>query len=45
MASAYDMMTNLKEIFGEQNHAGRQVAIRALLNTKMVEVPQSRIMF
>ena len=37
MASAYDMMMNLKEIFGEQNRAGRQVAMRALLNTKMTE--------
>ena len=31
------MMMNLKEMFGEQNRAGRQVAMRALLNTKMVE--------
>ena len=37
MATAYDMMINLKEMFGEQNHAGRQVAMRALLNTKMAE--------
>ena len=37
MATAYDMMMNLKEIFGEQNRAGRQVAMRALLNTKMAE--------
>ena len=38
MAIAYDMMMNLKEIFGEQNHAGRQVvAMRAILNTKMEE--------
>ena len=37
MATAYDMMMNLKEMFGEQNHAGRQVAMRALLNTKMAE--------
>ena len=37
MATAYDMMMDLKEMFGEQNHAERQVAMRALLNTKMVE--------
>ena len=37
MTTAYDMMMNLKEIFGEQNRAARQVAMRALLNTKMVE--------
>ena len=37
MATAYDMMMNLKEMFGEQNHAGRQVAMRALLNIKMAE--------
>ena len=37
MATAYDMMMNLKEIFGEQNRASRQVAMRALLNTKMAE--------
>ena len=36
MATTYDMMMNLKEIFGEQNRAGRQVAMKAL-NTKMVE--------
>ena len=37
MATTYDMMMNLKEMFGEQNRAGRQVAMRALLNTKMAE--------
>ena len=37
MATAYDMMMNLKEMFGEQNRVGRQVAIKALLNTKMAE--------
>ena len=31
------MIMNLKEMFGEQNRAARQVAIRALLNTKMVK--------
>ena len=37
MATTYDMMMNLKEIFREQNRAGRQVAMKALLNTKMAE--------
>ena len=37
MATAYDIMLNLKEMFGEQNHVGRQVSMRALLNTKMAE--------
>ena len=37
MASAYDMIMNLKEMFGEHNRSGRQVAMRALLNTKMTE--------
>ena len=37
MATAYNMMMNLKEMFGEQNRAWRQVAMRALLNTKMAE--------
>ena len=37
MAIAYDMMMNLKEMFGDQNRAGRKVAMKALLNTKMAE--------
>ena len=37
MATTYDMMMNLKEMFGEQNRAGRQVATKALLNTKMAK--------
>ena len=37
MATAYDMMMNFKEMFGEQNRVGRQVAMRALLNTKIAE--------
>ena len=45
MATAYDMMMNLKEMFGEQNRAGRQVAMKALINTKMAEGTQYRIMF
>ena len=30
-------MFNLKEKFGDQSRAGRQEAMRALLNTKMAE--------
>ena len=37
MATIYDMMLNLKEMFGDQNRAERQVAMKALLNTKMTE--------
>ena len=37
MATAYDIMMNLKEMFGEQNRVGRQVAMRALLNINMAE--------
>ena len=37
MATAYDMMMNLKDMFGEHNRVGRQVAMKALLNTKMAE--------
>ena len=37
MLTAYDIMLNLKEMFGDQNRAGRQVAMKALLNTKMAE--------
>ena len=37
MATAYDIMMNLKKMFGEQNRKGRQVAMRTLLHTKMAE--------
>ncbi|XP_019262041.1 PREDICTED: uncharacterized protein LOC109239900 [Nicotiana attenuata] len=37
MESAYDILENLKEIFGDQNCAAKQTAMKALLNTKMVE--------
>jgi len=37
MVTAYDIMFNLKEMFGEQSRAARQVAMKALLNTKMAE--------
>ena len=45
MATIYDMMLNLKEMFGDQGHAGRQEAIRTLLNTKMAKEILSKIMF
>ena len=31
------MLFNLKELFGEQNRAARQVAMKALMNTQMAE--------
>ena len=37
MLTAYDILLNIKEMFGEQGRATRQVAMKALLNTKMVE--------
>ena len=37
MSTTYDIMFNLKEMFGDQTHAARQVAMKALLNTKMAE--------
>ena len=37
MLTAYDIMFNLKEMVEDQTRAARQVAMKALLNTKMVE--------
>ena len=37
MATAYDIMMNLKEMFRDQNRAGRQVVMKPLLNTKIAE--------
>ena len=37
MATAYNMMLNLKGMFGDQNRVGRQVAMKALLNKKMAK--------
>ena len=37
MTSAYDMLESLKEMFGEQNRAAKQTAMKALLTTKMAE--------
>lgn len=37
MPTAYDMMMSLKEMFGDQSRAGRQVAMKDLMNTTMAE--------
>ncbi|XP_019236868.1 PREDICTED: uncharacterized protein LOC109217091 [Nicotiana attenuata] len=37
MGSAYDMLESLKEMFGDQNRAAKQIAMKALLNSKMAE--------
>ncbi|XP_077252358.1 uncharacterized protein LOC143891703 [Tasmannia lanceolata] len=37
MASSMDIMYNLREIFGQQNRSARQIAIKGLVSTKMVE--------
>jgi hypothetical protein len=37
MTSAFGMMLNLKDMFGDQNRAGRQVAMRELMSTNMAE--------
>ncbi|XP_028056517.1 uncharacterized protein LOC114260568 [Camellia sinensis] len=35
--TAKDMMVNLKEMFGEQSRSARQIAMKGLMSTKMVE--------
>ena len=42
MNTAYDMILSLKDIFGAQNRAARQVAMRDLMNTNMSEATQVR---
>ncbi|XP_047263820.1 uncharacterized protein LOC107861412 [Capsicum annuum] len=37
MTTAYDMLKSLKEMFGEQNGAAKQTAMKALLTTKIIE--------
>ena len=37
MLTAYDILLNVKEMFEEQGRAARQIAMKALLNTKMAE--------
>ena len=45
MHTVYDIMINLKVIFGDQNHDDRQVGIDAFLNTKMTKGTPARIIF
>ncbi|XP_077211934.1 uncharacterized protein LOC143847129 [Tasmannia lanceolata] len=37
MASSMDSMHNLREMFGEQNRSARQIVIKGLVSTKMME--------
>ncbi|XP_077223449.1 uncharacterized protein LOC143857061 [Tasmannia lanceolata] len=37
MASSMDIMHNLTEMLGQQNRSARQIAIKGLVSTKMVE--------
>ena len=37
ITTASDMLFNLKELFGDQNRAARQVAMKALMNAQMDE--------
>ena len=37
MLTAYDILLNVKEMFGEQGRAARQVAMKALLNTNLAK--------
>ncbi|KAM3327211.1 hypothetical protein P3S67_002337 [Capsicum chacoense] len=37
MTTSYEMLESLKEMFGEQNHAAKQTAMKTILTTKMVE--------
>ena len=37
MPTAYDMMMNLKEMFGDQTRSVRQKAMKDLMNTTMAE--------
>ncbi|XP_077226466.1 uncharacterized protein LOC143888954 [Tasmannia lanceolata] len=42
MASSMDIMYNPKEMFGQQNRNARQIAIKGLVSTKMVEGTPAR---
>ncbi|XP_075101965.1 uncharacterized protein LOC142177382 [Nicotiana tabacum] len=37
MESSYDILENLKEMFGDQNRMAKQTSMKALSNTKMVK--------
>ena len=43
--TAYDIMVNLKVMFGDQDHDDRQVGIDVFLNTKMTKGTLARISF
>ena len=45
MLSAYDILLNLKEMFGEQSRATREVTINPSSTLGWLKEPQSRIMF
>ena len=45
MLTACNILLNLKEMFGEQGRAARQIAMKTLLNTKMAEGSQYKNMF
>ena len=45
MLTAYDILLNVKEMLGEQGHAARQVAMKALLKQRWLKEPQYRNMF
>ena len=42
MPTTYDMMLNLKEMFGVQNRAARLVAMKDLMSTTIVELTSVR---
>ena len=37
MSTAYDMVMSVKEMYGDQNGAARQIAMKKLMNIYMVE--------
>ena len=45
MHIAYDIMVNLKVMFGDQDHDDRQDVIKVFLNTKMTKGTPVRISF
>ena len=42
MTTTYDMMMNLKEMFGDQTRSARQKAMKDLMNTTMAETTPIR---
>ena len=45
MHTTYDIMVNLKVMFGDQDHDDRQVRIDVFLNMKMTKGTPTRISF